>query len=83
MSKATLTLTDNAGKLDLHVAYEGGLNLENPSHEHMLLLIATLDQMAEPIGEPVHILMPNGAEAPEPWNAGDAPPFERKLLLLN
>lgn len=56
MTSATLTLTDRNGKLDMHVEYEGGLDERCPSHEHMLLLVATLDQMADPIGEPVHII---------------------------
>ena len=64
MSSAVMTLTDNAGKLDMRVEYEGGLDERSPSHEHMLVLVGVLSEyMAQPIGEPVHILgMPDKPE---------------------
>lgn len=61
MSFARLTLTDLPGALEVRVEYDDGdggaaLDLGKPSHEHMLLMMAALDRMSVPKGEPVHIL---------------------------
>lgn len=76
MTSATLTLTDRNGKLDMHVEYKGaegkGLDIRIPSHEHMLLMIAALDQMAEANGEPTHVIMPSAGQSVKFEAAEDA-----------
>lgn len=83
MSKVTITLTDIPGalgvpgKLDLHVVYEPALDISIPSHEHALLMIGTLDQVAEAIGEPVHILMPADGKSVRMEPAHELPTLKR------
>lgn len=71
-----MKLTDKNGKLEMHAEYEGengkGLDIRFPSHEHGLLMIATLGQMAEAQGEPVHVLMPSSGQSVKFEAAEDA-----------
>ena len=56
MTYASIKLTDRDGKLDMHVEYSGGMDERLPSHQHIFLMVANMEQMAVPEGDPVHIL---------------------------
>lgn len=51
MSKATITLTDRDGGVDLLAHYEGGFNPYNPSHQFASQLTGFMDELAQPVGE--------------------------------
>lgn len=55
MSNATLKLTDCPEGLNMEVFYEGGFNPLSPAHIHVEALIAKMAELAEPIGEAVHL----------------------------
>ena len=48
MTYASITLTDRDGKLDMHVEYSGGMDERLPSHQHIFLMVANMEQMASP-----------------------------------
>lgn len=51
MSKATITLTDREGGVDLLAHYEGGFDPNNPSHQFASQLTGLMDELAQPVGE--------------------------------
>jgi len=56
MSKATITLSDTDGALDLFCDYgEGGLNEFSPAHQAARRLIDLMGEMLEPNTEQIHL----------------------------
>lgn len=53
MSKATITLTDREGGVDLLAHYDGedGFNADHPSHQFVSQLVGLMDELAQPVGE--------------------------------
>lgn len=55
MSHATLKLTDCPEGLNMEVMYEGGYNPLSPAHTHIEALIGKMAELAEPVGEAIHL----------------------------
>jgi hypothetical protein len=55
MTHATLKLTDCPEGLNMEVFYEGGMNPLSPAHTHIEALIGKLAELAEPVGEAIHL----------------------------
>ena len=55
MSKATITITERDGSLDMLTTYEGGFSEDSPAHVAAMLLGQRMNDLAEAQGPARHL----------------------------